>query len=136
MAVRVSPFWAVIHHDGRGAVTPNLPRRLLVWFRDPGRDPRLRPRRPFRLSQLDRRRLIYTAATFRRLVKSGELVVTRRSPRSDTEVKSFPFFGNVAQAPTVRFARAYAINLFRGMTSRSILTKTTQVPMFIRMPRV
>jgi hypothetical protein len=49
----VPHYWALYHHDGRGAVFP-VRKRFLVWFVDPKDDPRLRGGYPVRLSDIRR----------------------------------------------------------------------------------
>lgn len=65
-------YWAEYAHDGRGPIRAK-PGRLLVWFKDPDEDPRLRGGGPFRAR--DRRHL--TKSQFRAAVRARQVIVAR-----------------------------------------------------------
>lgn len=108
----VPHYWAVYVHDGRGA--PVLPRRgsVLVWFRNPNNDPRLRGGRyPVRASQvrhLTRTQFEFWLAENRLAIQRGvppPMIVTKRI---NTPTQAYAFFDNskgmrgfVAQVPGI-----------------------------------
>lgn len=105
-------YWAVYVHDGRGA--PVLPRAgsVMVWFRNPNNDPRLRggryPERASQVRRLTRTQFEFWLAENRLAIQRGvppPMIVTKRI---NTPTQAYAFFDNrkgmagfVAQVPGI-----------------------------------
>ena len=117
-ALVVPHFWAAYIHDGRGPVRPDTA-KVLVWFRNPNDDPRLKaglsPVRASGVRKLTKaqfqewsavnRGIIqrYKKRTGRKILTTAELqslklpmIVARYSPGTFRPSKVYPFFSNEA----------------------------------------
>jgi len=101
-------YWAVYYHDGRGPVRP-INGKFLVYFADIEDDPRVSGGRNYPIHASQIRRLRLDPAEFRRLVKSGKLIVRE----SVGPAKAHPFFERLAG----RAAKIVAPTVAREMRS-------------------
>ena len=88
--IRVPHYWAKFFHDGRDAVVAKA--KLLVWFKNPNKDPRLKGGYPVYRSDNKTLDQLITKDEFRRLRNSGEIIVTKKS--GPTKQPQNPFFSN------------------------------------------
>lgn len=78
--IRTDYYWATVYNDGRKAVSPKNSKYLL-WFRNPRLDPRLSKGYPAtRLSEVGTLKI--PSLQMRNLIRAGQIIVRKRSPRS------------------------------------------------------
>ena len=103
----VPHYWAVYYHDGRGPVKPILG-KYIVWFKSIEDDPRVAGGRSYPVRTGEIKRLSLTKAAFRRMVREGKLIVTKRAK----PFRGVKFFDRMAKGMPTRTARI-ALPIFR-----------------------
>lgn len=122
--VSLEPYWAYWVHEGRGAFSASQG-KLLIWFRNPRNDPRLRqgrsPNRRGELRKLTKQEFAYWSRKNREAKRAGR-VLPMNVARSVGPVKPSRFFtkgmrpfGPKAKAELGRMFHEHALSVIRPL---------------------
>lgn len=90
-------YWAIFVHDGHQPFGPIPPKQFLVWFPNPGDDPRLRPNAPIRAVSRRSLRDVWTQDQWKSAMRENYR-------RKKLGMRPFMVFSRIASGrPGVRF---------------------------------